>query len=97
MESTIEFINDVGSTVKGTLSTLLKTNYLFGETIVALLQILWKSLIDCAITLCQFIVILLEDLAVFLAEIGESIVFAVELFYAGIDSLVTGIHHGIFT
>ena len=96
MESTVEFINDVGSTVKGTVSTLLKSNYVLGETIVALLKLLWKSLVDCAITLCQLIVILLEDLAVFLAEIGETIVFAVELFYAGIDSLVSGIHHGTF-
>lgn len=95
MESTVEFINDVGFTVKNTVSTILTLNFVLGETIVAFLTWFWKSLVDCAIKFCQLIVILLEDLAIFLAEIGETVVFTIELFYAGIDNLVSGIHHGI--
>jgi hypothetical protein len=53
--------------------------------------------VDGAINFCQLISILLEDLAIFVAEIGETIVFSAEILNAGIDNIVSGIHFGLFT
>ena len=97
MESTVDFINDVGTNVKGTVTTLLTLNYVIGETLVTFLSWIWKVLLDCAINFCQLISILLEDLAIFVAEIGETIVFSAEILNAGIDNIVSGIHFGLFT
>ena len=97
MESTVDFINDVGANVKGTVTTLLTVNFVIGETLVAFLSWIWKALLDCAINFCQLVSILLEDLAIFVAEIGETVVFSVEILNAGIDNIVSGIHFGLFT
>ena len=96
MDSTVDFINDVGTTVKGTVTTILTLNYVIGQTLVAFFSWIWNVFVDCAINFRQLITILLEDLAIFVAEVGETIVITVDLFYAGIDSLVSGIINGIF-
>lgn len=95
MESTLAFINDIGTTIKGSFTTLITLNYVLGRGLVAIARRLWQCLLDFVFTLVSVIQVLLEDLAVFLLEVTESVAFILEGLSAGVDAVISGIGSGL--
>ena len=60
------FINDVGSTCKGSVGTLLTLNYVVGEAVVELSKEIGHTAINLLIGIAQAIHVLLEELGTIL-------------------------------
>ena len=86
MDNIVTFINDVGSTFKGSLSTLLTINYVVGETAVWLAKQICQALLNLLFALGRAIHILLEELGVFIEETSATVFWAFNLLVTSIDT-----------
>ena len=66
MDNIVTFINDVGSTCKGSVGTLLTLNYVVGEAVVGLSKEIGHTVINLLIGIAQAIHVLLEELGTIL-------------------------------
>ena len=66
MDNIVTFINDVGSTCKGSVGTLLTLNYVVGEAVVGLSKEIGHTAINLLIGIAQAIHVLLEELGTIL-------------------------------
>ena len=66
MDNIVTFINNVGSTCKGSVGTLLTLNYVVGEAVVGLSKEIGHTVINLLIGIAQAIHVLLEELGTIL-------------------------------
>jgi len=94
MDNIVTFINDVGTTFKGSLGTLLTLNYVIGETVVGLAKTICHTLLNLLIGIAQAIHVLLEDLGIFLEETCESLIWTLNLVITSIDTFFSTLYDG---
>ena len=94
MDNIVTFINDVGSTFKGSVGTLLTINFVVGETAVWLAKQICQALLNLLFALGQAIHVLLVELGVFIEETSESICWAFNLLVTSIDTFFSTLYEG---
>ena len=92
MDNIVTFINNVGSTCKGSVGTLLTLNYVVGEAVVGLSKEIGHTVINLLIGIAQAIHVLLEELGVFIEETLESILWALNLVVTSIDTFFSTLY-----
>jgi len=95
MDNVVTFINNVGSTCKGSVGTLLTLNYVVGEAVVGLSKEIGHTAINLLIGIAQAIHVLLEELGVFIEETLESILWALNLVVTSIDTFFSTLYDGV--
>ena len=87
IESLLNFVNGIGSTVSNGFMTFLTINYFVGQTIVSLATSSIIHLKEVAISLAIASYILLEDLFGFIVENVECVLTGVDFLVSAIDKL----------
>ncbi len=92
MDSLIEFVNGLGSTVSGTVTTLLTLNYVVGNFAVSVILYVAQTLTEAVFTLAKALVVVLDDFASFIRDIWEAMAAVCALTVDLADTCFEGVH-----
>lgn len=91
MDSIVAFINDVGTTCKASISTVLTINYVVAETFVALLKRVCQALVGLILGFGNLLQIVIEDFGVFLEEVSETVLLLLGGIVTSVDGLINAV------
>ena len=91
IQSLLNFVNGIGSTLYNGFTTFVTVNYYVGQAIFSILTAALVKLKALVVSIAIGTYIFLEDLSVFVLETCESILAGFELMTGAIDALLAGI------